>query len=90
MRRKRFADIWHAIEETPAQAENMKLRSVLMMALKDHIARAALGGEEVSACMSSVERDDPGRRFGFRPISFWRAWCEALKRAARGQIPSYL
>lgn len=34
----RFSSVWDAIEDTPAQAENMKLRSRLMTALKDHIA----------------------------------------------------
>jgi len=32
-----FASIWDAIEDTPAEAENMKLRSSLMMALERHI-----------------------------------------------------
>lgn len=39
MSRKRFASIWDAIEETPEAAENMKLRSAMMMALTGHIAR---------------------------------------------------
>ena len=39
---KRFASVWEAIEDTPAEAENMKLRSILMMALKDHIARTKM------------------------------------------------
>jgi predicted XRE-type DNA-binding protein len=34
--------VWDAIDDTPEAAENMKLRSVLMMALKDHIVRAGL------------------------------------------------
>jgi predicted XRE-type DNA-binding protein len=38
----RFDSVWDAIEDTPAQAENMKLRSALMLALKDHIAREGL------------------------------------------------
>ena len=48
MSKKRFADVWDAIEGTPARAENMKLRSALMMALKDHIARAELSQSEVA------------------------------------------
>jgi predicted XRE-type DNA-binding protein len=32
-----FASVWDAIEDTPAEAENMKLRSTLMMALEQHI-----------------------------------------------------
>ena len=38
MTNETFASVWDAIEDTPAQAENLKLRSSLMMALKDHIA----------------------------------------------------
>lgn len=37
---QRFASVWDAIEDTPEEAENMKLRSVLMTALKNHITRA--------------------------------------------------
>jgi predicted XRE-type DNA-binding protein len=32
-----FASVWDAIEDAPAEAENMKLRSTLMMALERHI-----------------------------------------------------
>ena len=32
-----FASVWDAIEPTPAESENMKLRSALMMALERHI-----------------------------------------------------
>ena len=39
---ERFARVWDAIESDPGQAENMKLRSQLMMALRDHIAQEGL------------------------------------------------
>ena len=39
---ERFASVWDAIEETPAEAEKMKLRSSLMIALKDHIEAEGL------------------------------------------------
>lgn len=39
MSTEKFASVWDAIEDTPEEAENMKLRSALMMALKNHIAR---------------------------------------------------
>ena len=32
-----FASVWDAIEDAPAEAENMKLRSALMTALEQHI-----------------------------------------------------
>jgi predicted XRE-type DNA-binding protein len=37
MSNEQFASIWDAIEDTPAEAENMKLRSALMMFLEQHI-----------------------------------------------------
>jgi predicted XRE-type DNA-binding protein len=42
MSKQRFESVWDAIEDTPEEAENMKLRSSLMMALKSHIERAKL------------------------------------------------
>lgn len=42
MNKQRFASVWDAIENTPEQAANMKLRSILMIALKDHITRTAM------------------------------------------------
>ncbi len=39
---KRFANVWDAIESNPAEAENMKLRSKLLMAVRDHIERGGL------------------------------------------------
>jgi predicted XRE-type DNA-binding protein len=42
MSKQRFTSVWDAIEDTPEEAANMKLRSVLMMALKDHITRAGM------------------------------------------------
>jgi predicted XRE-type DNA-binding protein len=42
MSKQRFASVWDAIENTPEEAENMKLRSVLMAALKQRIARSEM------------------------------------------------
>ena len=42
MSNQRFASVWDAIEDTPEEAENMKLRSVLMTALKNQITRAEM------------------------------------------------
>ena len=42
MSKQRYASVWEAIEDTPAEVENMKLRSELMMALKKHIARTEM------------------------------------------------
>lgn len=43
--KKRFESIWDAIEDTPEQAENMKLRSTLLMALKKRIVQLDLTQE---------------------------------------------
>lgn len=40
MANEKFNSIWDALEDTPEAAENMKVRSSLMMALKAHIERA--------------------------------------------------
>jgi predicted XRE-type DNA-binding protein len=37
MTSEEFASVWDAIEDTPAEAANMKLRSTLMRALEQHI-----------------------------------------------------
>jgi predicted XRE-type DNA-binding protein len=42
MSKQRFPSVWDAIEDTPEQAANMKLRSLLMTALKDQIQRAGM------------------------------------------------
>lgn len=42
MTHKRYASVWDAIEASPEEAQSMKLRSTLMMALQEHIARAKL------------------------------------------------
>jgi predicted XRE-type DNA-binding protein len=36
-----FDNVWDAIEDDPAVAENLRLRSLLMIAIKGHIRREA-------------------------------------------------
>ncbi len=48
MSNKQFASVWDAIEDTPEEAENMKLRSGLMIALKEHLTRAGLNQSEAA------------------------------------------
>ncbi|MBR1126264.1 XRE family transcriptional regulator [Bradyrhizobium lablabi] len=55
MSRKRFDSVWDAVEDTPAQAENMKLRSTLMIALKDHIARTGLSQAEAAELLGVTQ-----------------------------------
>ena len=42
MSNKKFTSVWDAIEDTPEEAENMKIRSALMMALKEYLERTGL------------------------------------------------
>jgi len=37
MTQEQFDSVWDAIEDDPAQRENLKMRSALMIALKEHI-----------------------------------------------------
>ena len=48
MSKQRFASVWNAIEDTPAEAEKMKLRSALMTALKSHITRVEMSQEQAA------------------------------------------
>jgi len=48
MSNERFDSVWDAIEVTKAQAENMRLRSSLMMSLKQHIAREGLSQSQAA------------------------------------------
>jgi predicted XRE-type DNA-binding protein len=42
MSNQRFDSVWDAIEDTPEAAENMKLRSALMTALKQQLTRTEM------------------------------------------------
>lgn len=42
MKDQQFESVWDALENTPAEAENMKLRSQLMMALQAHLSEKKL------------------------------------------------
>jgi predicted XRE-type DNA-binding protein len=48
MRTKRYDSVWDAIERSPAKAENLKLRSSLMLALKRHIESEGLSQTEAA------------------------------------------
>jgi predicted XRE-type DNA-binding protein len=55
MKTERFTSVWDAIEDAPAEAENMKLRSALMMALKGHIERAGLTQAEAAKLLGVTQ-----------------------------------
>jgi predicted XRE-type DNA-binding protein len=42
MKTRKFSNVWDAIEDTSEDAENMRLRAELMMALKKRISRASM------------------------------------------------
>ena len=48
MTNERYTNVWDAIESEPAEAANMKLRSELMIALKQRIARLELSQAEAA------------------------------------------
>ena len=55
MTTQRFARVWEAIEDTPAQAENMKLRSALLMALKRHLEAAGLSQAQAAVLLGVTQ-----------------------------------
>jgi len=50
-----FASVWDAIADTPAEAENMKLRSALMIALKQHIAHRGLSQSQAAKLLGVTQ-----------------------------------
>jgi len=48
MKSNRFDSVWDAIEDSPQEAENMKLRAQLMRAIIDRIERKKLSQVEVA------------------------------------------
>jgi predicted XRE-type DNA-binding protein len=48
MNEKQFTSVWDAIEDTPEEAENMRLRSALMTALNSHITHVAMSQAEAA------------------------------------------
>ncbi|MGM0534440.1 MAG: helix-turn-helix domain-containing protein [Pseudomonadota bacterium] len=48
MSNETFDSVWDAIEDTAAEAENMKLRSGLMMALEQHITQQGWTQDEAA------------------------------------------
>lgn len=52
---QRFASVWDAIEDIPEEAENMKLRSILMQALKGHIERSQLSQAQAAKLLGVTQ-----------------------------------
>jgi predicted XRE-type DNA-binding protein len=55
MSNEQFVSVWDAIEDTPAEAENMKLRSALMMALEQHIKANGWSQAEAARLMGVTQ-----------------------------------
>lgn len=55
MSKQRFPSVWDAIEDTPEEAENMKLRSVLMTALKDHLAHSEMSQAQAAKLLGVTQ-----------------------------------
>ena len=55
MSKQKFSSVWDAIEDTPEEAENMKLRSVLMTALKDHLTRTKMSQAQAAKLLGVTQ-----------------------------------
>lgn len=54
-----FASVWDAIEDTPAEAENMKMRSALMMQIKERITAQKLSQTEAARLLGITQPVSP-------------------------------
>ncbi len=52
---ERFNSVWDALEDTPEQAENMKLRAVLLTALKDYLNKHQLTQTEAARLLGVTQ-----------------------------------
>jgi len=50
-----YASVWDAIEDTPAEATNMRMRSEVMMALKDRIEAQGWTQAEAARVMAVTQ-----------------------------------
>lgn len=55
MNKQRHASVWEAIEDTPAEVENMKLRSALMIALKAHVADTGMSQAQAAKLLGVTQ-----------------------------------
>ena len=55
MNKDQFNCVWDAIEDTPVEAENMKLRSSLMIAIRDHLERNEVTQAEVAKLLGVTQ-----------------------------------
>ncbi|NLB06995.1 MAG: XRE family transcriptional regulator [Desulfobulbaceae bacterium] len=55
MSKQRFASVWDAIEDTPEEAENMRLRSILMMALKNHLTGTGMSQAQAAKLLGVTQ-----------------------------------
>ena len=55
MKTQRFDSVWDAIEDTAEQAENMKLRASLMMALERRINETGLSQEQAAKLLGVTQ-----------------------------------
>ena len=55
MSSQRFASVWDAIEDTTEEAENMKLRSILITALKERITRAEISQAQAAKLLGVTQ-----------------------------------
>jgi len=55
LKQQRFASVWDALEDTPAAAANMKLRSSLMCALSEHLRDAGISQQQAAELLGVTQ-----------------------------------
>lgn len=55
MNNQRFISVWDAIEDIPQEAQNMKLRSTLLMALKNYIIQTNMNQAQAAKLLGVTQ-----------------------------------
>ncbi len=88
MDKQRFASVWDAIEDTPGEAENLKLRSALMIALKMHIEKQGWSQSETAQRLGVTQPRVSDLMRGKINLSAWTHSLTLFMRAIARLPPS--
>lgn len=79
-----FNSVWDALEDTPEQAESMRLRSVFMLAIEQHVAQLGATQTEQARRLGITQPRLNDLLQGRIHKSAWTPWSILLPRPACG------
>lgn len=78
-----FASVWDALEDTPTEAENMKVRSALMMQLNQHLEQLPGTDADKATRLGITRPRYSDLKHGRIQRSCPRKWCNCRGSGSR-------